>query len=148
MGDASAWAATVRTKLGTTRVNGIPAIGSIAWWSGRHSVFGFNGAGHVAYVERVGANGLLYLSDSRWSSGSSRWRVVRGDRKYPEAFLHVRDAPRSAGLDSIGQYFPWDNSMHLRNALNSGPSDYIFRSGGLGPNGEHSIAIVGDWNGT
>jgi surface antigen len=87
-GGAAAWAGKVRAALGASHVNSTPAVGSIAWWGG--------GAGHVAYVEKV-AGGSVYLSDSSFPlgsfGGSERYVVKRGDRRWPDAFLHIKDQP-------------------------------------------------------
>jgi hypothetical protein len=50
------------------------------------------------------------------------------------------------GRDSVGMWFPWDNTMHLRNSLSAGPSDYIF-SYGTSSNGVEGVPLVGDWDG-
>jgi hypothetical protein len=50
------------------------------------------------------------------------------------------------GKDGIGMWFPWDNTMHLRNSLSSGPSDYAF-SYGTSSNGVEGVPLVGDWDG-
>lgn len=91
-GGARAWAGVAGTK----RVNGTPAVGSIAWWDGAGAMRA-GGFGHVAYVEKV-AGGTVYLSDSRYpvkpgSGGSSRWTVSARSENWPDGFLHVKDAP-------------------------------------------------------
>lgn len=93
MGNAAQWASTVSRTLGSSRVNTRPAIGAIAWWSGRHPIFGAGGAGHVAYVEKIGPGGVVFLSDSSFAIGSARWRVAPGSARYPQRFLHIKDAP-------------------------------------------------------
>lgn len=92
-GNANGWARVVRDKLGSGKANGTPAVGAIAWWSGTHPKFGYGGAGHVAYVEKIAKDGRVYLSDSRWSSGSARWTVTRGSALWPQRFLHIKDKP-------------------------------------------------------
>lgn len=94
-GNAAQWAGNVRRSLGSSRVNGTPKVGSIAWWSGSHPQFGYGGAGHVAYVEKV-SKGTVYLTDSRWNSGSSRWTVTSKSKYWPSSFLHIKDAPTAA----------------------------------------------------
>jgi surface antigen len=83
-GGAGAWRRRVieDPDLGPGHVNQRPAVGSIAWWS----------SGHVAYVEKV-VKGTVYISDSNWGTGSKRYKTRDGKRGWPDAFLHVRDAP-------------------------------------------------------
>ena len=103
MGDAAAWAATVRRTLGARHVNGTPAVGAIAWWDGSGS-HGANGHGHVAYVEKV-VGRTIYLSASSWpfsatDVASRRSTVTQGSADWPVGFLHIKDAP--AGASPIG----------------------------------------------
>ncbi len=95
MGNAAEWAAKVRGALGARRVNKKPAVGAIAWWDGA-GPFGFGGYGHVAYVEKFSKD-VVYLSDSRWDSGSQRWTVRPGSGNWPDRFLHIKDAPTDEG---------------------------------------------------
>ncbi len=100
-GGAKNWRQVVIDKLGAKRADGKPAVGAIAW-------FDF---GHVAYVEKV-VDGAVYLSDSSWPTkpgvgGSSRRVVRKGDWWWPDAFLHVKDAPTRHNdprghLDKVG----------------------------------------------
>lgn len=92
-GGAGAWAEKVRLALGASHVNSTPAVGAIAWWGpGR---LGAGSPGHVAYVEKI-VKGNVYLSDSSFGEGSSRYVVKAGDRKWPQAFLHIMDQPKKA----------------------------------------------------
>jgi hypothetical protein len=43
-------------------------------------------------------------------------------------------------------YFPWDHTMHLRNSLSSGPSDYAF-SYGTSSGGVEGTPLTGNWDG-
>ena len=108
MGNAADWAATVRRTLGATHVNSTPAVGAIAWWDGSGVLSG-GGSGHVAYVEKV-AGSTIYLSDSSFPiasnprvGGSSLWTVTRGSTRWPDGFLHIKDAPTvRAGASPVG----------------------------------------------
>ena len=101
MGNAAAWAATVRRTLGARHVNATPAVGAIAWWDGVGPHNG-GGAGHVAYVEKV-AGRAIYLSASSWNIGSSRSTLSQGSGGWPDGFLHIKDAPNApAGSSPIG----------------------------------------------
>jgi len=58
--------------------------------------------------------------------------------------IKVEYEPCSTALgDGIGTFWPWDQTWHLRNCLNAGPSNYIFRRG----KNKDVIPVVGDWNG-
>lgn len=95
-------------------VNGAPAVGSVAWWDGN----GPNGKsrfGHVAYVEKVSANGkTIYLSESHWHGdgirgGSRRLVVKSGDTSnWPDKFLHVKDKPASPVNRYEGHIVQWN----------------------------------------
>jgi hypothetical protein len=54
--------------------------------------------------------------------------------------------PVPSGGDSVGMYFPWDHTMHLRNSLSSGPSDYAF-SYGTSSGGVEGTPLTGNWDG-
>lgn len=89
-GNAVTWARHARTA--GKGVNRTPAVGAVAWWDGR-GAYGAGGAGHVAYVEKI-SMGTVYLSDSSWNRGSSRWTVSKGSGNWPDAFLHIEDKPK------------------------------------------------------
>jgi surface antigen len=134
LGNADAWASSVRRALDADRVNGVPAVGAVAWWSGANRFFGFGGAGHVAYVEKVTPNGTVYLSDSRWASGSSRWTVRKGDTLWPEKFLHIKDEPE--GRSPIGR---------LDQAEGLGGNRVVLRGWALDPDSAKQSVRVEAW---
>ena len=89
-GDPGSWAANA-ADIGF-RVDGIPGPGSIAQWAAGEQ--GATGAGHVAYVERVNADGSVVISEFDWSvehgysqRGQSGTPAVRAPR-----YIHIRDA--------------------------------------------------------
>lgn len=47
-GNANGWARVVRDKLGSSKVNGTPAVGAIAWWGGSHATFGYGPSPHLS----------------------------------------------------------------------------------------------------
>ena len=70
------------------RVDRTPAAGSIAWWSyGSHYA---PANGHVGYVEEV-VGSTITISESAWSGGSKRYRLVAGEANWPTRFIHFRD---------------------------------------------------------
>lgn len=85
-GDASNWDDAARS-LGI-RVDSRPGNGAVAHY-----------AWHVAYVERVNADGSLVLSDMN-SDLHNRQRpgftVRPGDYWWPQRFIHIRDLPSGA----------------------------------------------------
>lgn len=91
-GDAVTWRDRVIEQFGAAAVNNTPTVGSVAWWNGRIA----DGSGHVAYVEKV-VGSTIYVSDSSFNIGSDR-RVLTPDMSfYPDAFLHIMDAPDDGG---------------------------------------------------
>ncbi len=88
-GDPSTWAANA-ARIGF-RVDTVPAAGSVAHWNGGEA--GASGAGHVAYVERVNADGSVVISefDSSVKYGYSQ----RGQQATPAVraprYIHVND---------------------------------------------------------
>jgi hypothetical protein len=75
-------------------VNSVPAVGSIAWWSG--------GAGHVAYVEEVG-NGYIVVSEDNYG-GDFHWVKLTPDGYYPTGFIHFKDIPSVTPGSPIGNF--------------------------------------------
>lgn len=93
-GNAVGWKSVVQQKLGSKAVNKTPKVGSIAWW-GAYGARGIGSAGHVAYVEKVSADGkTIYLSESHFGLGSRRLIVRNGDAYWPDSFLHIKDQPK------------------------------------------------------
>lgn len=91
-GNAVNWHRHARN--GRKAVNGTPAVGAVAWWGANSKRPGVGWAGHVAYVEKVSANGqAVYLSESHYGLGSSRLIVRKGSPYWPQAFLHIKDKP-------------------------------------------------------
>ncbi|MFY0408185.1 CHAP domain-containing protein [Solicola sp. PLA-1-18] len=76
--NAGTWGTNAR-KIGY-RVDKVPAVGSIAWYSGRH----------VAWVSRVNADGTVLLEEYNWSNPGgygSRTATVSAI----SGFIHVKD---------------------------------------------------------
>ena len=142
-----------------------PAQGDIVVWGG-----GWHGYGHVAVVEADSGGLLTVVEQNATPSGYGTYRISSSgyiartsSGYYVEGYLHAKAnpirgggsgpvpstppaSPVPQGKDSIGMYFPWDHTMHLRNELSSGPSDYAF-SYGASSNGVEGVPLVGDWNG-
>lgn len=109
-GNAVGWRKVVSEKLGRKAVDDAPAVGSIAWWdaySKKRSDIGR--AGHVAYVEKVSADGkTIYVSESHFDRGSSRLEIRKGRRGWPvDAFLHIKDKPASPLARYEGHIVQW-----------------------------------------
>lgn len=102
-GSAIYWREHAENNIGKKAVNETPAVGAVAWYR----------FGHVAYVERVSANGkVVHLSESHApvgsSRGGSRRLVVReGDGYWPHKFLHVKDKPASPVSRYEGHIVQW-----------------------------------------
>jgi surface antigen len=76
--------------------NGTPAVGAVAWWGKNQG--GVGSAGHVAYVEAVGGNGSITISEDAFPSGPFDWRVISaGSARWPGGFIHFKDLSASPG---------------------------------------------------
>jgi surface antigen len=85
MGNANAW--KDRAQRAGYRVDGTPAVGSIAWW-------GSGSLGHVAYVESVTSSSIIVSEDHYITNApgyDDRKQINSGTSAWPEAFLHIRD---------------------------------------------------------
>lgn len=89
-GDPGTWAANAAV-IGF-KVDGAPRAGSIAHWGGGEQ--GASSAGHVAYVDRVNADGSVVISEFDWSvkygysqRGQAGTTSVRAPR-----YIHIQDA--------------------------------------------------------
>ena len=132
-GNAITWADAVRRTSGAAAVNGTPAVGAVAWWGSRKGQ-----DGHVGYVEQVSGN-TIWVSDSVWNWGSRRYTATPGTANWPDAFLHIKDAPGASpppATPGAGTGF------YLRDANNGGSATHTI---GYGRPGD--FPIVGDWNG-
>ena len=78
-------------------------------------------------------------SDMNYSTIPVAWYQDHGFR--PIRYNKIID---DRGTDSIGYFNPSDGTFHLRNALNSGASDYAW--GGL-PANSGFVPLTGDWDG-
>jgi surface antigen len=75
-GNAADWAANA-AKDGYL-VDDVPSVGSVAQWDAFEGGSGF--AGHVAYVEKINADGTILVSEDNWNSdgsGQLLFRLVR-----------------------------------------------------------------------
>lgn len=86
-GNAGSWG-SVASGL-RIPVNGIPAVGSVAWYgySGTHP------SGHVAYVEKVNSPTSIVISEMNVvTTHGFRVRVVtKGTSGWPTGFIHIAD---------------------------------------------------------
>lgn len=88
-GDAGSWAAAARAhKIPVTTK---PVKGAIAWWGKDAVAAGYSG--HVAYVEKVYANGSIDISEDN-ADGTFRWRRITKGAGWPTSFIHY---PKSDG---------------------------------------------------
>ena len=101
-GNATYWGTSM---AGIT--DGVPAVGSIAWW--KAGVYPAGSAGHVAYVERVVSADTIIVSQDIWGGDFSWARITRGSRGWPSGFIHFNDAtltnltqPTLSGTARIG----------------------------------------------
>ena len=88
-GDARTWAANA-TAVGF-KVDDAPRVGSIAHWAGDEQ--GASTSGHVAYVERVNADGSVVVSEFDWSvrhGYSQRGQVGTTSVRAPR-YIHIQD---------------------------------------------------------
>lgn len=98
------------------RVDDKPAVGAVAWYGANSDRPGIGSAGHVAYVEKVSANGgKIHLSESHhpeprigFRGGSSRLVVRKGSAYWPDKFLHIKDKPSPPPLSKyVGHIVQW-----------------------------------------
>jgi surface antigen len=90
-GGGGAWADdALRAGL---RVDDVPALGAVAWWSA-------NG-GHVAYVEAVNPDGSVRISEMNrdFHNGFDVATLRRGGR-WPDRFLHIADRAGAGAITS------------------------------------------------
>lgn len=88
-GDAGTWAANA-TVIGF-KVDDAPRVGSIAHWAAGEQ--GASGSGHVAYVERVNADGSVVVSEFDWSvqyGHSQRGQLGTTSVRAPR-YVHIQD---------------------------------------------------------
>ena len=67
------------------KVNHKPSVGAIAHWNGWE--FG-SGAGHVAYVDKVGKN-FIIIDEDAWGGLNYRRKIYIHDSKWPGRFIHL-----------------------------------------------------------
>ena len=112
--------------------DGVPAVGSVAWW--RAGVYPAGSAGHVAYVERVVSPDTIIVSQDSWGGDFSWARITRGSRGWPSGFIHFNDVP----LTNTAQPTV-DGLAKVGSTLTSSPGtwsptadvSYQWRAGGL-----------------
>ncbi len=69
--------------------DGVPAVGSVAWWDSNAGLGG--SSGHVSYVERVVSADEIWVSDDS-ASGDFHWRkITRDGSGWPSGFIHFKD---------------------------------------------------------
>ncbi|WP_300527518.1 CHAP domain-containing protein [uncultured Nocardioides sp.] len=83
-GNASNWGHAMSRITDDT-----PMVGSVAWWDSHQGYAGSNG--HVAYVEKVVSKREIIVSEDFWG-GDFHWRrITKGDRYWPNGFIHFND---------------------------------------------------------
>lgn len=101
-GNATYWG----TSMASITDN-VPTVGSVAWW--KAGVYPAGSAGHVAYVERVVDADTIIVSQDFWGGDFSWARITRGNRGWPNGFIHFNDAsltnltrPTLSGAAQVG----------------------------------------------
>ena len=89
---AHTWGAAARAA--GIPVTSTPKVGSIAWWE--KDVYPAKKKGHVAYVERVRADGSILVSEDNMNQAFS-WRRVSKGKGWPSGFIQF---PTSDGSPS------------------------------------------------
>jgi hypothetical protein len=84
-------------------------VGSIAWWTDDAGTY-TGSAGHVAYVERVNADGSIVVSEDNWG-GTFHWKTHTAGYAWPNGFIHLKDVGGGAGV-SEGQFVSFDDHVY------------------------------------
>lgn len=84
-------------------------MGSIAWWTDDAGTY-TGSAGHVAYVERVNADGSIVVSEDNWG-GTFHWKTHTAGYAWPNGFIHLKDVGGGAGV-SEGQFVSFDDHVY------------------------------------
>lgn len=81
--------------------NGVPKVGSVAWWGANA---GKGRIGHVAYVEKVHRDGTVTISEDSSSGNGFAWKKLTPGQDYPQGFIHFgADNPRALTTPSQAQ---------------------------------------------
>jgi surface antigen len=123
-------------------VNDRPSVGAVAWWVSKLRP----GHGHVAYVERVYADGSILVSEDSLG-GTFDWRHIKRSSGWPKGFIHYPKAEGSPGglflsatSPSPGRLDFWGTSDDPDGGI--GPRDYLVSLGGpRGMPGAHSFTF-------
>ncbi len=83
-GNATHWGTSMSSKT-----NGTPTVGAVAWW--KAGVYPAGSAGHVAYVEKVVSADEIIVSMDSWRGDFSWARITRTSRGWPSGFVHFND---------------------------------------------------------
>ncbi len=67
----------IKYKNPELKVGQIPKLGACMVWQKGNTLFGSDGAGHVAIVEKVVSDTEVYTSESGWSSSRPFWNQTR-----------------------------------------------------------------------
>jgi surface antigen len=135
-GDAGSWAAAARKFK--VPVNSTPKVGAVAWWAKDAVAAAYSG--HVAYVERVRADGSIDISEDNLN-GTFRWRHVSRGGGWPTSFIHY---PKSDG-SPLGTFTSVDSATSGQVDLwaSSGEPDALLAPGYLvtigGPRGTAGV---------
>jgi surface antigen len=149
MDDASHWKVNAANK--GYAVDNTPAAGAIAWWDATAGMPN----GHVAYVEFIGGNGSIRVSEDNFAGPFQYRDIAPGDSAWPQKFIHFSDIPTQPPTpsDNDGDGIP-NNQDGCPNAagpayhngcpINQAATGYVptaltFDSGKVVP-------IVGDWD--
>lgn len=117
-GNASTWDEAARS-LGIP-VNSTPARGAVAQWNSRN---------HVAYVEKVNADGSIVLSDQNSDLHNgirTGFAVRRGDAWWPENFIHIKDLPTAAAPQPVSS-MPIGTTRTVDDPRITGPGSWLTR---------------------
>lgn len=133
LGNGSQWATNAGNDGFT--VNNIPVVGSVARWNANADDDYVGPDGHVAYVESVGTDGSITISQDNAPSGDFSWMVIgAGSPDWPSNFIHFQDM--SNDFSGSGRAdLAWDQSgtLDLFTGQSNGTFDFGGSTSGIDP---------------
>ena len=131
--NAITWRQATVDTYGADKVNGIAAVGAVAWWEKQApikdkttgQVVGYYG--HVAIVASANSDGSVDIEEYNYQSQSNNFQIgVYGTRhltknEQPDAYLHIADvatAPKGSAPASSAIAFVFDVSNSMDSTFN------------------------------
>ncbi|MBQ3416719.1 MAG: Ig-like domain-containing protein [Ruminococcus sp.] len=114
------------------KVDKVPAVGSIAWWSP-------NDGHHVAWVAKVNNDGTVFIEEYNWATNA----YPNGDYSYhtktinassPTGYIHIKDLSPSVSPVDLGAKFYANivpTATNTKDMASSGAEDDLAESGGV-----------------